>query len=170
MHASCAQCGKAFKGKITARFCSRKCVDVSRSRIANPHWANNIVKLTAGYLGQYCPGHPKANSRGYVRHHRLVMERHLGRLLTDDEVIHHRDGDKTNNALENLQLLGNPEHVSLHTTGSLHPCAKLNEEQVREIRRRRAQGESSASLAQYFGVHASTVRKTVAGNIWRHVR
>ena len=39
--------------------------------------------------------------------HRLVMEEHIGRELTKEEVVHHIDGDKSNNKLDNLMLLPN---------------------------------------------------------------
>lgn len=55
-----------------------------------------------------------SNVRGYVREHRLVMSEHLGRTLTGDEVVHHLDGDKANNVLDNLQLLTNAEHSAIH--------------------------------------------------------
>jgi hypothetical protein len=42
-----------------------------------------------------------------MREHRLVMERAIGRPLTKAEVVHHKDGNKANNALENLELLPN---------------------------------------------------------------
>lgn len=46
--------------------------------------------------------------------HRAVMEAHLGRELTSDEVVHHIDGDKHNNAIENLQLMTRQEHAWEH--------------------------------------------------------
>lgn len=52
--------------------------------------------------------------RGWVFEHRLVMEEHLGRPLKPDEVVHHLDGNVTNNQLENLQLITVPEHRQVH--------------------------------------------------------
>jgi len=64
----------------------------------------------------YKPEHPFSDSKGYVREHRLVMEEHLDRYITKDEVIHHIDGNGLNNSLENLQLLNNSsEHALIHS-------------------------------------------------------
>lgn len=52
----------------------------------------------------------------YVLEHRAVMENHLGRPLTTDEHVHHRDHDKTNNSIENLLLTTNNEHAHHHHT------------------------------------------------------
>jgi NAD-dependent dihydropyrimidine dehydrogenase PreA subunit len=49
--------------------------------------------------------------RKHVFEHRVIMEQHLGRELTSQEVIHHRDGNKQNNAIENLEII---------SSGALH--------------------------------------------------
>ena len=57
------------------------------------------------------PGHPNANSRGYIPEHRYLMAEHLGRPLRKDELIHHKNGDPLDNRLDNLEvrLRGVPE-------------------------------------------------------------
>lgn len=63
-----------------------------------------IQKHGDGYLRELAPGHPRANARGYVYQHRLVMERILGRSLILGEVVHHEDGNRANNDPSNLRL------------------------------------------------------------------
>lgn len=57
------------------------------------------------YWYLYKPDHPNANSRGYLLEHRYVMSEKIGRALKDGEVVHHRDGDRSNNHPDNLQLM-----------------------------------------------------------------
>jgi len=66
-----------------------------------------------GYIQIYNPDHPYAGTRGYVSEHRLVMEKKLDRYLTKDEVVHHLDGDKKNNNINNLVVMSQPEHLKL---------------------------------------------------------
>lgn len=60
-------------------------------------------KMCLGYVLVLVPDHPHSIG-GYVREHRLVMEKHLSRLLKRREVVHHKNGVKTDNRIENLEL------------------------------------------------------------------
>jgi hypothetical protein len=59
--------------------------------------------------------HPKADKRGYVHEHIIVMEKHIGRYLTDTEQVHHINNNGLDNRLENLVLFANfGEHMKHH--------------------------------------------------------
>lgn len=46
--------------------------------------------------------------------HRVMMERHIGRKLRSDEVVHHVNGNKRDNRIENLVIMTSGEHSRLH--------------------------------------------------------
>lgn len=58
--------------------------------------------------------HPKATINGYVLHHRIVMENHLGRLLADSEVVHHKNNNKKDNDISNLEVMSKSDHSRMH--------------------------------------------------------
>lgn len=76
----------------------------------------NIKKIISkgDYLYALVPEHPNSTKNGYVLLHRIIMENHLGRLLTTNEIVHHKDHNKKNNVIENLEVLNNREHCKLH--------------------------------------------------------
>lgn len=65
---------------------------------------NNYRINDCGYIAVLSPNHPHKNNKGYVREHRLVAEKCLGRFLTKKEIIHHINGIITDNRPENLYL------------------------------------------------------------------
>lgn len=67
-----------------------------------------------GYILAYCPMHPKAHADGYVLLHRVIMERHIGRYLNNNEVAHHINHIRSDNRIENLRLMDKKEHQSMH--------------------------------------------------------
>lgn len=79
----------------------------------NPRWKGGRIKFK-GYIKITNKNHPNCNNQGYVQEHRLVMEKHLGRYLTKEEVVHHINEIKDDNRIENLQLMTQGEHVRLH--------------------------------------------------------
>lgn len=80
----------------------------------NPRWRGGAHLTHQGYRYVWCPEHPRA-VRGKVLEHRLVMERTMGRRLLPEEIVHHINGDKSDNRPENLELFAsNSEHVAAH--------------------------------------------------------
>ena len=68
-----------------------------------------------GYVLIYSPNHPYKNNSNAVRENRLVMEKYLGRYLSPKEVVHHINGDTSDNRIENLRLFKNhSEHMKYH--------------------------------------------------------
>jgi len=74
-------------------------------------YKNGMAKCN-GYNLIYCPEHPNANSmgKGYVRYSRYLMEQSLNRYLESHEVIHHINGIKDDDRIENLVLTNKSEH------------------------------------------------------------
>lgn len=64
----------------------------------------------------FSPDHPNAGVAGvYVLRYRLVMEKVLGRYLTDDEVVHHRNGIVDDDRPENLFVTSSSNHAHIHS-------------------------------------------------------
>lgn len=67
-----------------------------------------------GLVGRKYRNHPNYR-KGSVLEHHYVMSQHIGRGIAPDEVVHHINGIKTDNRIENLQLMSKSEHSKLHS-------------------------------------------------------
>lgn len=70
---------------------------------ANKAFRQN-TKSSGGYAYLYKPDHRNCNSRGRILEHKFVMSEYLGRPLEDKETVHHINGNKLDNRIENLEL------------------------------------------------------------------
>ena len=75
---------------------------------------------------------PMADGRGYVRIHRLIMAKHLGRNLHRWEIVHHKNHIKTDNSLENLQLVSDDRHTQITLLENRIGCLEKKVEEQRK--------------------------------------
>lgn len=139
----CEYCGKPFFAypyrQQEAKYCSRNCYHKAtrktyhvickycgREREVTPKEKDrqfcNLVCAHAYKREQ--PRTPTKNRQGYEmvwftdgsgeKYHRFLMEQQLGRKLKSDEIVHHKDGDRSNNDLDNLEIMSWGEHSALH--------------------------------------------------------
>ena len=133
----------------------------------NPNWKRGSYIRLDGYKAVYAPHHPSIKTKRYVLEHRLVMEKHLGRYLRKDEIVHHKNGIKTDNRIENLELTNISEHMKGHNTGDGHPQRKLSSYDVATIRSSKIQ---NVALAKIFGVSRFTIWDIKTGRTWSNKR
>jgi len=83
----------------------------SQMREKNPFWKGGRVIASNGYvLVRVGVSHHLSDVRGYAYEHRLMAEQKIGRMLVSGELVHHVNGDKTDNRIENLNVVPSIAH------------------------------------------------------------
>lgn len=110
----CQNCKKIYFASATKpkvySFCSQKCSKVYMKGTRSPFYKGIPYKNKAGYLVK---NYGDGKGQQYV--HRVEAEKKIGRRLKKNEVVHHADGNRTNNCFNNLIIMDKIEHDTMHT-------------------------------------------------------
>ena len=120
-----------------------------------------------------------------IDEHRYIMEQYLGRQLARDEVVHHKNGEKDNNEIENLEVMSLSEHSRQHQfrhvpseetkqkisealMGHKSSGRKFNDDQIEEIKQLHNEGLSNRKIAQMFNVNHQTINDIINGKYYKN--
>lgn len=157
------------------RWICKGCSLSSRNTVKSKPIGSTRIHNKTGYVFE-------KTTAGWVLQHRLIMINHLNRPLRNDELVHHKDGNKANNRLSNLSLESWGSHTINHHTGTRRTGAalqnirnaskkrittRLNEPLVEEVRKRYKSGEAQRAIAQELNVSPMTISRAVRGESWK---
>lgn len=106
----------------------------------NPKWRGGICfdRLRKGI---YSPNHPRpCFNKVYVYEYILIAEEMLGRYLVKGEIVHHKNGDVTDNRPENLEVMRQSEHMKRHMKDLHNEKWKANNHRTHDKTGRFARG------------------------------
>lgn len=124
---TCSVCGKQWRVILSQYSAARRkkpprCLSCAQ-KAKTPRFRENYMHSNTGYIlvnirsltGRAhelasAMHNPESKARPYILEHRLVMALHLNRPLEKNEVVHHRDGDRAHNNIENLRLYVTSHH------------------------------------------------------------
>ena len=138
-------------------------------------FAGKILKPSISNSGYTCVGLSKNGNKRSFLVHRLIIATFIG-CCPNGKQVNHKDGDKTNSRLENLEYV-TPHENKLHAfatglesnKGENHSQSKLTKEDIYEIRRCIGE-ETRLELAERFNVTRTHIGLIVRGKTWTHLK
>lgn len=91
----------------------------------HPRWKGGRFHSSNGYIWLYKPNHLSANKcdpKGYILEHRYVMEQKIGRYLIKGEIVHHINGIRDDNRIDNLILT--TSSINIAVSNSTRPVTE----------------------------------------------
>jgi len=183
----CPECGGSFM---------RRPSDIKKAVSRSGIWRcqpcalsmrNKANQQPTGARRNNCKGYVEVKTEyGWVFEHRLVYEKASGRKLLPTEIIHHLNGDITDNRIENLAVMLAGAHTQHHKRGTILKAEtkaklsaakigkpspkKLTAEQVLAIRDAYTKGKGGRSaIADAYGITPSMVSHITTRRAWRNV-
>jgi len=103
---------------IRCKVCANRFISINRKKRIEPvgkdRWNFKGFTYQYGYKMMWNPEHHRSNSKGYVMNAILVIEEKIGRKIEENEVVHHKNEDRSDDRLENLQLMTDHDHKFHH--------------------------------------------------------
>lgn len=106
------ECGFEPKKPFPSEQCKKAVSQAKKGKIKehSSHWkGGRRIEKNTGYILIW-----SSEEQRYLREHRIIMENHLGRKLQDSEDVHHINGIKNDNRIENLKVISKSKHAQLH--------------------------------------------------------
>ena len=147
--AACPTCGlerwvcyRFYKnGKYPERGACRSC---SKIKVDRKGWADHGYRMVTIPKKDFY--YPMAGHKGRVRLHRLIMAKHLGRCLHSWEHVHHKNGNKQDNRIENLCLTMENDHNRISSLSKNYKGKSLERVLTEEIEKKEAELRSLRQL------------------------
>lgn len=130
----------------------------------HPLWNGGSNIRKDGYRRIICHGHPRTLNKkdNYVLEHIVIMEKHIGRYLNKDEQVHHLNGNRSDNRIENLVIVTPEEHTRIHQEKRYGRSYQLDEDKI--IRLYTKNMRSLNHIANLFDVTVNTIKKRLTKN------